>query len=115
MPKFRKRPVVVEAVQWDGQWPAIRDWLIALGGGGLAFPIGSVPPIHIVDGGLVVETLEGTMTASLGDWVIKGVAGEFYPCKPEIFDATYEPVEEGKDDLAAARSGRDVFDDVSIF
>lgn len=38
-----------------------------------------------------IETPEGTMTASLGDYVIRGVAGEFYPCKPEIFDATYEP------------------------
>ena len=44
-------------------------------------------------GHLLIGTLEGTMAAAPGDWVIKGVAGEFYPCKPDIFEATYEPVE----------------------
>lgn len=43
---------------------------------------------------LVLSTLEGDMTARLGDWIIKGVKGEFYPCKPDIFEATYEPVSE---------------------
>lgn len=43
---------------------------------------------------LSVQTLEGKMTALKGDWIIKGIKGEFYPCKPEIFEATYEPVEE---------------------
>ena len=43
---------------------------------------------------LRIKTLEGTMRVDLGDWIIRGIAGEFYPCKPDIFAATYEPVEE---------------------
>ena len=45
-----------------------------------------------------INTLEGRMTAQVGDWIIKGVAGEFYPCKPDIFEATYEAVEEARHD-----------------
>lgn len=45
-------------------------------------------------GGLEILTLEGKMTADVGDWIIRGVKGEFYPCKPDIFEATYEPAEE---------------------
>ncbi len=44
--------------------------------------------------GITIQTLEGKMNAGYGDWIIKGVKGEFYPCKPDIFDATYEAVEE---------------------
>ena len=44
------------------------------------------------DGRIAIETLEGEMVACLGDWVIKGVKGEFYPCKPDVFEASYEPV-----------------------
>ena len=89
MAKFRKKPVVIEAVQFladdigkvlrfltmDGSWPVLA---------------------HDERGYLVIKipTLEGEVTADLGDWIIKGVAGEFYPCKPSIFEATYEPVEE---------------------
>jgi hypothetical protein len=43
------------------------------------------------EGEIYLDTLEGTMRADVGDWVIKGVKGEFYPCKPDIFEATYEP------------------------
>jgi hypothetical protein len=46
-----------------------------------------------LSGALIIHTLEGAMTASVGDWIIRGVKGEFYPCKPDIFEATYEPVE----------------------
>lgn len=80
MAKFRKKPVVVEAFQWNGQrpryWP---DWAI---------------DVFLVDGlELVVDTLEGRMKADMGDWIIRGVKGEQYPCKPDIFEATYEPIE----------------------
>jgi hypothetical protein len=80
MPKFRKKPVVIEAFQWTGKerpqdWPEWATKVVLLGGRDLA-----------------VETLEGTMHADLGDWIIRGVKGEQYPCKPDIFYATYEPV-----------------------
>jgi hypothetical protein len=52
--------------------------------------IGFTPP----DGNVFIPTLEGTMTASPGDWIIKGLCGEFYPCKPDIFEKSYEIVEE---------------------
>ncbi len=79
--KFNK-PVVIEAVHYTG------DNLTEI----LAFD----DRIQWSDFlGLGIGTLEGMMTANVGDWIIKGVAGEVYPCKPGIFDATYEPVSEG--------------------
>jgi len=86
MIKFRKKPVVIEAVKWTGDnFNRIRDF------------IGQSHPIHqLGDDRLGIDTLEGVMTASLGDWIIRGVKGEFYPCKPDIFNATYEPVEKEK-------------------
>lgn len=80
MPKFRKKPVVIEAFPWTGQrpseWPA---W---------------ATKVRLLDGRhLVIDTLEGMMKADLGDWIICGVKGEQYPCKPDIFYATYEPAE----------------------
>lgn len=93
--KFRKKPVVVEAFQmtkerrWDsGVWP---DWLhkawIKEGEGSLS--------IDADDPGeerLVIGTLEGVYRVSWDDWIIQGVQGEIYPCKPDIFEATYEAV-----------------------
>lgn len=80
--KFRKKPVVIEAIQWTGgNWVEISNFV---GGSGV-----------FVDGNLHLTTLENknnTFEASIGDWIIKGVKGEFYPCKPDIFEATYEPV-----------------------
>ena len=84
MAKYRKKPVVIEAVQWNG---TDVDAVLGLGLGVASFRrvgIGSQTPLEI-------ETLEGTMRADLGDWIIRGVKGEFYPCKPDIFAATYEP------------------------
>ncbi len=63
---------------------AVIDWIL-LGDGSARF--------HDEDGTLHIHTLEGTMTAQRGDWIIRGVRGEFYPCKPDIFADTYEPVE----------------------
>lgn len=77
MPLFRKKPVVIEAVQFFG--PNF-DELEKFVGGDAEFR----------DGELIIATLEGTLHASPNDWIIKGVKGEFYPCKPDIFAATYE-------------------------
>ncbi|MCF6120543.1 hypothetical protein L2449_27340 [Mesorhizobium muleiense] len=91
MPQFRKKPVVIEALQFDGSWTSakpILDWM------GESWPLDvSHPRWSDRDGGLLfVTTLEGVMTAQPHDWIIKGVQGEFYPCKPDIFAATYEAV-----------------------
>lgn len=78
--KFVKKPVVVEAHVWDGLWELAPQWLVTRRG------------IRIVSGErLEIQTLEGVMTAQRGDWIIKGIKGEVYPCKPDIFEDTYEP------------------------
>ena len=99
---FRKRPVIIEAVRLDG---------VFLEGGNrysVLFDIeGSLPKWlrdALLDGGIspvldnppqvVIRTLEGEMLAGKGDWIIRGVKGELYPCKPEIFEKTYDPVDE---------------------
>ena len=94
MPKFRKKPVVVEAIQWDGAESSIMKLFEFMG----ELPHAPDDPhVHTgigytpADGKTYIPTLEGTMTASPGDWIIKGVSGEFYPCKPDIFEKTYEP------------------------
>lgn len=88
MPKFKKKPVVIEAVLWDSTDKAHRA--ICAWGKEAAAQVSCFHP----DEGLRIHTLEGIMTAQNGDWVIKGVKGELYPCKPDIFYATYEPAEE---------------------
>lgn len=94
--KFRKKPVVIEAVRYDGEWKTIIDWMEKLvAPGELLFPFGTEPPITATSSGkLSIRTLEGTMTADIGDWIIRGIKGEFYPCSPDIFEATYERVGE---------------------
>ena len=93
MAKYRKKPVVIEAIENDGHWRTIIDWLDGMAAGQLIFQPGSSPPItRNMDGTLNITTLEGTIHASVGDWIIRGIKGEFYPCKPDIFEATYEPV-----------------------
>jgi len=88
MAKYRKKPVVIEAqqVSWENA-ASVASWCA-----GTVSDSGFVP-----SGGMWVTisipTLEGTMKANLGDFVIRGVKGEFYPCKPDIFEATYEKVE----------------------
>lgn len=92
MAKFRKKPVVIEAVQWWGD--NVREVSAWIGSDGL--PAGWVVKSvagHV--GVLVVPTLEGFHMAMPGDWIIRGVKGEYYPCKPEIFEMTYESVDEG--------------------
>lgn len=79
MPKFRKKPVVIEAVQFNGHND--RECMTFC-------PI-AVDPVER-KASLIIPTLEGEMRCDIGDWIIKGVKGEFYPCKPDIFAATYE-------------------------
>ena len=87
MPKFRKKPVVIEAVQVNGSLSPAD--LFAFIGGALT----ERAKIRIEGETLVIDTLEGTMRADKDDWLIKGIKGEFYPCKPDIFEATYEAVD----------------------
>lgn len=85
MAKYRKKPIVIEAVQFDPQqqsWPeGVKPWPNERG----------VQPRDMSWG--YIQTLEGTMHVMAGDWIITGVNGEKYPCKPDIFEKTYEPVE----------------------
>jgi hypothetical protein len=82
MAKYRKKPVVIEAVQWTGNnLEELRSF---------------VPEEHRhnrINEPIGIKTLEGIMTISEGDFVIRGVKGEYYPCKPDIFEATYDVVE----------------------
>ena len=79
MRQYRKKPVVIDSVQYLG---TNFDEIEAFVGGDAEFR----------DGKLLVATLEGPLHASPNDWIIKGVMGEFYPCKPDVFAATYEAV-----------------------
>jgi hypothetical protein len=92
---FRKRPVEIAAVQNRGEWKPIYAFLVHCAGGEPVIPFGTKPTITRNDDGSVnIETLEGNMRAEVGDWLLCGVKGEFYPCKPDIFEATYEAVAE---------------------
>jgi anti-sigma factor ChrR (cupin superfamily) len=89
MARYRKKPVVIEAIQWTGA--NIYEILAMADFAKLPATIGPEPGIvHSADGGLTIPTLEGDHLARPGDWIIKGVQGELYPCKPDIFEATYE-------------------------
>lgn len=91
--KFRKKPVVIEAKQLtkDSLFPIMR-W-IDDGGKSGEWCWDDDGDQFIVERYLTIETLEGNMKAQENDWIIKGVSGEFYPCKPDIFEMTYEAVE----------------------
>jgi len=84
--KFRKKPVVIEAWQFTGAVLDKPAWLVSAINDGTVWYQGGEQPY------MTIKTLEGEMRASLGDWIIQGVSGELYPCKPDIFDATYEAV-----------------------
>lgn len=85
--KYRKKPVVIEAIRFLDDAKRISE-LQEFAGKDLRIDYSRKDnPV------LKIDTLEGTMTASVGDYVIKGVNGEFYPCKPDIFEKTYEPAE----------------------
>ena len=101
MPKFTKKPVEIEARQFDGTQDSAKamcEWMAEHGRESLRAFCGHDEPYQVY-----ISTLEGRMTASAGDWIIKGVNGEFYPCKPDIFAATYE---DAAIDAARSQSGR---------
>ena len=90
MARYRKKPVVIEAVQYEGDFQVIDKWLNDLG-----YPEDDGPGVwQNDDESIGILTLEGEMRGNVGDWIIRGVKGEFYPCKPDIFEATYELVED---------------------
>lgn len=90
MAQFRKKPVVIEAVQFkNGGLTEPTDWLKE----GLAKARHLAGAVWVEDGLLFIHTLEGLHRADDGDWIIRGVKGELYPCKPDIFAATYEAAE----------------------
>lgn len=100
MAKWRKKPVVIEAIQWDGKNQ--REMFDFLTNGRKVNCDVTLDEdtfrIDLVNGGcqvgnLIIKTLEGEMTANIGDFIIRGVSDEFYPCKPDIFEKTYELVE----------------------
>jgi hypothetical protein len=96
MAQFRKKPVVIDAMVFPGisstslkmldQMVIFEDWLKEQG-----------LKARYRDNKLIIPTLEGELTASPGDWIIKGTAGEFYPCKPHVFSDIYEPANLSKD------------------
>lgn len=108
--KYRKKPVIVDALQWNGDLLQIDEMLNFLGGSTQKFDFDKEYEIEEptfkmklwypdLDGfmdevTLDIKTLEGLMHVSKGDYVIKGVNGEYYPCKPDIFEKTYEKVDE---------------------
>lgn len=88
--KFRKKPVEIEAMRLSPEpfaqnWPKITEFFGSRSGSGTW---------QALSNSISIYTLEGLMTAGAGDWIIKGVAGEFYPCKDEIFQLTYERVDD---------------------
>jgi hypothetical protein len=92
MARYRKKPIEIDAVRNTGDWAPIIAFLDSVGAARV--PFGHRPPItRNDDGTLNIETPEGVMRADVGDWLIRGIKGEFYPCKPDVFDATYELAE----------------------
>ena len=89
--KYRKKPIVVEAFKWTGGPDQTEDpeWVVEKIKDGTVY-FSSMDGYACV---LCIKTLEGTMTAIPGDYIIKGLRGELYPCKPDIFDASYESAE----------------------
>ena len=79
--KYRKKPVVIDAIQWNGvNKVEIQQFM------------NQYLDANTIENTLIIPTLEGNHIASAGDYIIKGVNGEFYPCKPDIFEKTYEEV-----------------------
>lgn len=90
--KYRSKPVIKEAFQWTGDENQTEDpeWIIdAINGGKVWFKNSGTSKVT-----MMIETLEGSMEASQGDYIIKGLSGEIYPCKSGIFEKSYEKVEE---------------------
>ena len=99
--KYRKLPVIIEAIKYSGH-PMQKDELKKFVGDSLIMDIDFTAyedgvfgkrPTTLPSVTVKIKTLEGEMLANHGDYIIKGISGEFYPCKPDIFEKTYEPVE----------------------
>ncbi len=109
MRQFRKKPVVIEAVQFDGS-AENREIVLNFTG----FCAKNAKTIYWREedqgGQIVIRTLEGDLIAVLGDWIIRGVKGEVYPCKPDIFAATYEPAALQPDPSLREEIARVIFD-----
>lgn len=91
MPRFRKKPVVIEAAR-------VSVLVDTVGSRGTAWPIWAneafdTGTLEVGNHSVLIKTLEGEMVGDAGDWIIRGVKGELYPCKPDIFAATYEAVQ----------------------
>ena len=84
--RFTKKPVTIEAIQWTGK--NLREVITFTDG-----PSDNTEAYAdmVARDGLKIYTLEGNLLANVGDWIIRGVKGEYYPCKPDIFEATYSP------------------------
>lgn len=92
--KYRKKPVVIDAWEFRGHAIGAPEWIRPEWFFEEIIPAHPGDPAHMRRRGsplLNIPTLEGTMRANIGDWIIRGVKGEVYPCKPDIFAATYEP------------------------
>lgn len=90
--KYRKKPVVIEAFKWTGDMNQVEDpeWIIE------AIKKGTIWFVNYEANKtceMIIKTLEGSMKANQGDYIIKGINGEIYPCKPDIFEKTYEPAD----------------------
>ena len=94
MPKFRKKPIIIEAVRavdyWERPLSEMPRWLQEAHERGDICVHQNGPPFAPF---VMINTLNGLMPATIDEWILKGVAGELYPCKPEIFEATYEAME----------------------
>ena len=87
--KYRKKPIVIEAVQYNDTEASVLEIMELTSN-----PDIKARSVRLTQDGINIDTLEGRMLASVGDYIIKGVQGEFYPCKPDIFELTYEQVKE---------------------
>ncbi|NEB92450.1 hypothetical protein [Streptomyces bauhiniae] len=99
MGRYRKKPVEIEAMQWDGTAAGatpIIDWILSHGSTA-NYTCSNSDRCREYNGDtphwISIRTLEGTMRVGLDDWVIRGVQGEFYPCRDDVFAATYEAVD----------------------
>ena len=101
--KYRKKPVIIEAIQWNGKNlidvsaflcnQTRKEALKEINSSDISFKKWDDYESIVIGKGLTIDTLEGRMKADIGDYIIKGINGEFYPCKPDIFQKIYEAVE----------------------
>ena len=115
MNKYRKKPIVIEAIQLQNNYNSIKKCVEFMGqhvSESYMSKIKFEEYVEIVkNNGMKIQTLEGEITASINDYIIKGVKGEFYPCKPDIFEQTYEKIMEKRIipfDIEKAKNGAEV-------